>query len=63
MLTVREKQALEMTADGYRGKVIADRMGVRVKWVDTLLFRVRMKLGARNTAQAVAIAMRAGVIK
>lgn len=63
MLTARERQALEMAADGHRGKVIADGMGVCVKWVDTLLFRARKKLGARNTAQAVVIAMRAGVIK
>ncbi len=63
MLTAREKQALEMAADGHRGKRIADSLGVGLKWVDVLLFRARMKLGARNTPQAVAIALRTGVIR
>ncbi len=63
MLTPKQKIVLEMAADGHPAKRIGDRIGVTKKWAETLLSQARTALGARNTAQAVAIAIRTGAIK
>ncbi len=61
-LSPREEAALERVAAGLSDKEIAAELGVEPSTVKTLLTRARDKLGARNRAQAVAIALRANLI-
>jgi DNA-binding CsgD family transcriptional regulator len=56
-LTVRERQCLSLVASGLSGKQISAALGVSEKTVELHLARTRRKLGARTTAQAVALAL------
>ena len=61
-LTSREKQILRLLAEGYTHKEIADKLD---KTVPALRFEMRIlraKLGAENSTQAVATAIREGHI-
>lgn len=61
-LTAREKQILRLLAEGHTHKEIADKLG---KTLPALRFEMRIllaKLGAKNSTQAVATAIREGHI-
>lgn len=55
-LSEREKQALRLTAQGYRYKEIAVMMRITTGTVCGYLSRARAKLRAANTANAIMIA-------
>lgn len=61
-LTAPELQALTLAANGLSVPQIGARLFKGSETVKTQLGRARLKLGAQNTAHAVAIAVRAGVI-
>ena len=63
MLTPRQIEALQLVADGRKAKQIADAMGIGQKAVENALVRTRETLGALNSAHAVALALRAGLIR
>ena len=58
----RELDALRYSSHGLRERECADAMGVSEETVKTHLDFARRKLRAKNTAHAVAIALRLGLI-
>lgn len=61
-LTPREREILGMLAEGLPNKMIAARLGISDHTVKTHLEAVFDKLGASNRAEAVARAVRAGLL-
>lgn len=61
-LSGRERDVLARFAQGLRPDRIAERMGLSKRTVDMHATNARRKLGARTIAEAVAIAVRGGVI-
>lgn len=61
-LTPRQVQVLRLVADGLTRQEIADRLHLNVNTVRSLMVQVFMRLHAHNAAQAVAVAMRRGII-
>jgi DNA-binding CsgD family transcriptional regulator len=62
MLTPKQKQTLELIASGNLSKEAAKSMCVSVRTIETHLSLARESLEAKTTAQAVAIAIRRGII-
>jgi DNA-binding NarL/FixJ family response regulator len=57
-LSVRQKQVLQMIADGKQSKQIARELDLKFHTVEEYRQNVIVKLNARNSAHAVAIAVR-----
>ncbi|WP_033495265.1 response regulator transcription factor [Bifidobacterium biavatii] len=55
ILSAHEREALSLYADGLKTAQVADRMGVTVSSVQTLVNRARAKLGAASLPQAIRI--------
>jgi DNA-binding CsgD family transcriptional regulator len=49
-LTRREQEIARLAAEGLPSRLIADRLAVSVRTVDSHLYRVYMKLGVRDRA-------------
>ena len=60
-LSPRELEYIQLRAAGLCIKRIAIRMGISTNTVDDYAKRSRLKLGAKTTAHAVALAVRAGI--
>jgi DNA-binding NarL/FixJ family response regulator len=56
-LSPKQLNALRLLAQGFERKAIAEQMGIGEETVKTHLSEVRRKLGARTSAQAVAIGL------
>lgn len=56
-LTRRQRQILELEACGLAGKQIADRLGIKHQTVKNHMMAICRALGARNSMQALAIAI------
>jgi DNA-binding NarL/FixJ family response regulator len=61
-LSRREREILQKVADGSTTKQVASELGISPHTVKTHLERIFEKLGANDRAQAVAIAIRTGVV-
>ena len=61
-LTFRQAEVLQLVAEGWGNKEIADLLKVSVKTVDFHRGRVMRKLGAHNVAELVRYAVHAGVV-
>jgi DNA-binding NarL/FixJ family response regulator len=61
-MSSRQLQILQMRADGWLNKQIADELKITVHAVKMQLHRLYEKLGADNSTQAVAMAMRRKLI-
>jgi two-component system, NarL family, nitrate/nitrite response regulator NarL len=61
-LTTREREVLHGTADGLSGREIARRLGISEATTRTHMENMRAKLGARSQAQALAYAVRLGLV-
>lgn len=61
-LSDRERQVLALLASGVDTETIADRLGISSRSVIEYILRARRKLNASTRTEAVAIALRAGVI-
>jgi DNA-binding NarL/FixJ family response regulator len=61
-LTPREQEILGMLAEGLPNKAIASRLGISDHTVKTHLEAIFDKLGASTRAEAVARAVRAGLL-
>jgi DNA-binding NarL/FixJ family response regulator len=61
-LTPREREILTMLAEGLPNKLIASRLGISDHTVKTHLEAIFDKLGASNRAEAVARAVRSGLL-
>lgn len=62
-LTVRELDVLRLAAGGLSDKLIALQLGIARSTVSNHVTMILLKLGATNRAEAVAIAMRDGLIE
>jgi DNA-binding CsgD family transcriptional regulator len=60
ILTTRQREILALAAEGLQYAEIAKRLWVSESTVKTTLRDARKRLGARDTANAVLLAMRAG---
>ncbi|MCA9489953.1 MAG: response regulator transcription factor [Myxococcales bacterium] len=61
-LTPREVEVLALVADGLTGPQIAERTGLSRSTVNTHVEHAREKLGARTRTEAVAVAVRRGLL-
>lgn len=61
-LTQRQRQILELLADGQSTHFAAETLGLSEETVKTHMKNVLSRLGARNRAHAVAVAIRLGLI-
>jgi DNA-binding NarL/FixJ family response regulator len=61
-LSKREREILQKVADGATTKQVASDLGISPHTVKTHLERIFEKLGANDRAQAVAIAIRLGIV-
>jgi DNA-binding NarL/FixJ family response regulator len=61
-LTVREREVLEVAAEGLTAREIAERLGVRERTITTHLARIYQKLGVRTRVAAVRVAARSGLV-
>ena len=62
LLTDREKEVLQLLAEGRSNKEVATELNVGVSTVETHRANLMQKLGLRNTAEIVLYAVRKGVI-
>ena len=62
-LTPREVEVLRHIADGNRNRDIADRLFITEETVKVHIKHIMEKLGAADRTQAVAIAVRRGIIE
>ena len=61
-LTPREREVLEVAAEGISARAIAERLGVRERTVTTHLARIYRKLGVGSRLAAVRVAARSGLV-
>jgi DNA-binding NarL/FixJ family response regulator len=61
-LSKREREILQKVADGSTTRQVASELGISPHTVKTHLERIFEKLGANDRAQAVAIAIRTGIV-
>ena len=61
-ITARERQVLELMANGYSNQAIGEKLSISVKTVEAHRARLFKKLGASNVADAVLLAIRVGLI-
>jgi DNA-binding NarL/FixJ family response regulator len=62
-LSARQSEILQMLADGIQTDAVASRLGLSTETVRTHTKRILAKLGASTRTQAVAIAIRHGLIE
>jgi DNA-binding NarL/FixJ family response regulator len=62
-LSMRERQVLQLIADGFGNKAIAAALFVSEETVKTHVRRVLKKLDASSRANAVAIGIRVGLVR
>lgn len=61
-LTSRECEILDLVAQGFTNGDIADQVSLSPDTVKSHLSNIRSKLGASSRSQALAVAMRSGLI-
>ena len=61
-LTKRQREALTWARDGYKAGEIAEKMGIKQKSAELALQQAAQRLNARNTVNAVSIAISSGII-
>lgn len=61
-LSKREREVLVLIARGFTNRMIADRLGIKPKTVDTYRERIREKLGLTDRAEIFAFVERAGLL-
>jgi two-component system, NarL family, response regulator NreC len=62
-LSARETQVLELLAQGYTNREVAERLDVSKKTVDTYRVRIAEKLGLKTRADIVRYALETGMLK
>jgi two-component system response regulator NreC len=62
-LTARERQVLQLVAEGKTTKAIASQIGVGVKTAESYRSRIMQKLGIHHTAGLVRYAIRQGLVQ
>lgn len=62
-ISLRQKEILTLLAEGNEGKEVAAKLGIAHATVKNHLFIMRRQMDVRTTTQAVAKAIRGGLIK
>lgn len=62
VLSNRERQVLQLLAEGHTNAEVGERLGISVKTVETHRARLTRKLGARSRADLVRVALTAGLL-
>lgn len=62
LLSVREREVLELTVRGFSSREISDRLFISPKTVDTYRQRVMDKLGLQHRSELVAFALKRGLL-
>jgi LuxR family transcriptional regulator, transcriptional regulator of spore coat protein len=62
LLTVREKQVLELIAQGLSAKEVAQEIDIAPRTVERHIENIRLKLRARNRTHMVALALEIGLL-
>lgn len=62
LLSPRERQVLQLVAEGYTNQQVADRIFVSVKSVETYRARIAQKLSLKNRADFVRYALESGML-
>lgn len=62
-LTKREKEVLYLVAKGHTNRQVAERLGIKIKTVETNRANIMNKLALRNFVELVKYAIRKGIIK
>ena len=62
-LTLREREVLQLIAEGQRTKQIAVRLGISVKTAESHRTRIMSKLDVHETANLVRYAIRRGLVQ
>jgi DNA-binding NarL/FixJ family response regulator len=63
VVSPREREVLELLADGLSNRQISDRLVVSLETIKTHVRNILTKLGAASRAEAVAVAIRQGIIR
>lgn len=61
-LTPREKEILDLVAQGYANKLIATELGISINTVKIFISRILVKLNAKDRTEAVVIAIKAKIL-
>lgn len=61
-LTRREREVLQLLAEGHNNRKVADRLGLSVKTIETHRARLMRKLGVGSLAELVRYAVREGIV-
>ena len=62
-LSVREIEVLRYIAAGFTAKEVGVKLGIALDTIKTHIAGIRRKLKAKNSAHAVALAFRQGILK
>ena len=62
-LTAREREVLQLVAQGLSAEEVAERLTIGVATARTHLYRLRCKLELRDRAQLVSFAYREGLVR
>ena len=62
LLTNREREVLQLIAEGNKNREIADKLNISIKTVDTHRTRVMEKLDLHSAAELTQYAIRKGII-
>lgn len=61
-LSKREKEVVQLVAEGYKNREVAEQLGISVKTVETHRANIMNKLAFRNVAQLVRYAIQKGLV-
>lgn len=62
-LTKREQEVICLVAEGFKNREVAEKLGIRVKTVETHRANIMNKLALRNVAQLIRYAIQKGLVK
>mgnify|MGYP001394646427 FL=1 len=63
LLTARERQIVQLAAEGYKNREIAERLNISLKTVETHRANIMQKLNISDRVELVRYAIRAGIIE
>lgn len=63
VLTERERQIVQLAAEGYKNREIAEQLGISLKTVETHRANIMQKLNISDRVELVRYAIRAGIIE
>ncbi len=63
MLTARERQIVQLAAEGYKNREIAEMLNISLKTVETHRANVMQKLNISDRVELVRYAIREGIIE